>query len=62
MVGYQSGLTSERRTVASVILVIAFSVILTLIAELDSVQGSLLGVNQRAMIEVQNDIRRHSAD
>ena len=61
MVGYQMGLTSDRRTVASGLLVVAFAVVVTLIAELDRVQSSLLQINQRAMIEVQNDIRQHSA-
>jgi hypothetical protein len=62
LVGYQMGLTSDRRTVASVILVVAFAVVVTLIAALDSVQSSLVRINQRAMIEVQNDIHQHSAD
>ena len=62
LVGYQLGLTSDRRTVASATLVVAFAVVVTLIAELDSVQSSLLRVNQRAMIEVQNDIRQRSAN
>jgi hypothetical protein len=62
MVGYQMGLTSDRRTVASGLLVVAFAVVVTLIAELDRVQSSLLQINQRAMIEVQNDIRQRSAD
>jgi len=42
-------------------LVVAFAVVVTLIAELDRVQSSLLSINQRAMIEVQNDIRQRSA-
>jgi hypothetical protein len=37
-------------------------VVVTLIAELDRVQSSLLHINQRAMIEVQNDIRQRSAN
>jgi hypothetical protein len=35
---------------------------MALIAELDSVQSSLLRVNQQAMIEVQNEIRQRSAN
>jgi hypothetical protein len=62
LVGYQLGLASDRRTVASAILVVAFAVVMTLIAELDSVQSSLLRVNQQAMIEVQNEIRQRSAN
>jgi hypothetical protein len=62
LVGYQMGLTSDRRTVASAILVVSFAVVVTLIAALDSVQSSLVRINQRAMIEVQNDIHQHSAD
>jgi hypothetical protein len=62
LVGYQLGLISERRTVASAMLVVAFAMVVTLIAELDSVQSSLLRINQRAMIEVQNDIRQRSAN
>ena len=62
MVGYQLGLTSNRRTVASAILVVAFAVVVTLTAELDSVQSNVLRVNQQAMIEVQNYIQQHSSD
>jgi len=62
LVGYQLGLVSDRRTVASAILVVAFAVVVTLIAALDSVQSSLVRINQQAMIEVQNDIRERSAD
>ncbi len=59
-VGYHSGLTSHRRSVAAVLLVIAFSVIMSLISDLDSAQGRLLRVNQQAMIDVQNNLRQHS--
>jgi hypothetical protein len=62
LVGYQLGLTSNRRTVASAILVVAFAVVVTLTAELDSVQSSVLRVNQQAMIEVQNYIQQRSSD
>lgn len=62
LVGYQLGLTSNRRTVASAILVVAFAVVVTLTAELDSVQSSVLRVNQQAMIEVQNFIQQRSSD
>jgi len=62
LVGYQLGLTSDRRTVASAILVFAFAVVVTLIAALDSVQSTLVRINQQAMIEVQNDIRERSAN
>jgi hypothetical protein len=62
LVGFQSGLTSNRRTVASAILVVAFAVVMTLITELDSLQSSVLRVKQQAMIEVQNDIRLRSAN
>ncbi len=62
LVGFQMGLTGDRRTEASAMLVVAFAVVVTLIAEIDSVQSSLLRINQQAMIEVQNDIRQRSAN
>jgi hypothetical protein len=53
-VGYFSGLTRSRRSVALLVLALTFSAIMALVADLDRSQEGLLKVNQRAMQDVQN--------
>ncbi len=57
-VGYHEGLTNSRRSLAIVILVLTFSAIMTLVADLDRPQKGLLTVSQRAMIDVQAMINK----
>jgi hypothetical protein len=52
-VGYQAGLSTTRRSPAMLVLVLAFSVVLALIADLDRGQEGLLQVSQQALIDVQ---------
>lgn len=52
-VGYQSGLSTTRRSPAMLGFVLAFSVVLYLIADLDRPQQGLLRVGQQAMVDVQ---------
>ena len=55
-VGYYSGLTCTTRTLATLALVLTFSGILWLIADLDRPQQGLLRVSQQAMIDLRNSI------
>jgi hypothetical protein len=52
-VGYQAGLTTTRRSPVMLGLVLAFSVVLLLIADLDRGQEGLLRVSQQALVDVQ---------
>lgn len=52
-VGYQSGLSTTRRSPAMLILVLSFSIVLMMIADLDRGQEGLLRVSQQAMLNVQ---------
>jgi hypothetical protein len=55
-VGYQAALTTTRRSPVMLVLVLAFSVVLLLIADLDRGQEGLLRVSQQALIDVQNSM------
>ena len=52
--GYQGGLTSTRRSIAVLTLVLAFSSVLIVIVDLDRPGDGLLRVSQQAMIDVRN--------
>lgn len=56
-VGYQSGLSETRRSPAMPVLVLAFALVLSLIADLDRGQEGLLRVSQQAMIDVQRSMQ-----
>jgi len=56
-VGYQAGLTTTRRSPAMGALVMAFSIVLLLIADLDRGQEGLLQVGQQAMVDVQRSMQ-----
>lgn len=55
-VGYHAGLTGTTRPVATLALVVTFSGILWLIADLDRPQEGLLTVSQQAMVDLQKSI------
>ena len=55
-VGYHAGLSKSRRSPAIVVLVLAFSAILTLVADLDRSREGLLTVSQRAMIDLRESM------
>src|SRR5262245_60026384 len=59
-VGYQAGLSATRRSPAMLGLVLAFAVVLLLIADLDRGQEGLLRVGQQAMIDLQKSMRPNS--
>jgi hypothetical protein len=56
-VGYQSGLAATRRSPAMIGLVLAFAVVLLLIADLDRAQEGLLRVSQQAMSDLQRTMQ-----
>jgi hypothetical protein len=55
-VGYQEGLTSATRTLATLILVVTFSGVLWLLADLDRPQEGLIQVSQQAMIDLRQSM------
>ena len=55
--GYHTGLSGSRRTVAVIFLTLAFSGSLTLIADLDRPGEGLLQTSQRAMEDLQQSMR-----
>lgn len=60
-VGYQAGLSATRRSPMMIGLVLAFAVVLLLIADLDRGQEGLLRVGQQAMADLQKTIGSPSA-
>jgi hypothetical protein len=56
-VGYQAALSATRRSPAMLGLVLAFAVVLFLIADLDRGQEGLLQVNQHALIDLQKTMQ-----
>lgn len=55
-VGYHEGVTNSRRSLAIVVLVLSFSAIMTLVADLDRPQQGYFTVSQHAMIELRKSI------
>ncbi|HMB05809.1 MAG TPA: hypothetical protein VKP69_18990 [Isosphaeraceae bacterium] len=53
VMGYHAGLAGSGRSLALLALVLAFSAVVTLIADLDRPQEGLLQVTQQAMIDLQ---------
>jgi uncharacterized membrane protein len=55
-VGYQEGMTSQRRSIAVVMLILGFSAVLYLIADLDRPGRGWLQVNQESMVELRKSM------
>jgi hypothetical protein len=55
--GYHSGLSGTRRSVAIVAVAVTFSVVIQLIADLDRPQEGVLNVSQQALLDVQRSMR-----
>jgi hypothetical protein len=55
--GYHEGLTSPRRSPAVLALVLTFSAVMFLIADLDRPQEGLLRVSQQAMLDLRNSLQ-----
>jgi hypothetical protein len=56
-VGYQAALSDTRRSPAMLSLVLAFSVVLLLIADLDRGQEGLLRISQQSMLDLQKSLQ-----
>jgi len=56
MMGYHAGLANSRRSIATIALVIAFSLVLYLIADLDRPGQGMLKVSQQTMIDLRDSI------
>lgn len=54
LIGFLEGLSGTRRTYAVIPVVLTFSAVMVLIADLDRPQGGLLRVSQEPMIELRN--------
>lgn len=52
-VGYQAGLSATRRSPVKIAMIVAFTIVLTLIADLDRGTESSLRVGQQALVDVQ---------
>ena len=57
MMGYQTGLSGKRRSLAVVALIIAFSSVLLLIADLDRPGEGMLSTSQEAMMDVRKSMQ-----
>lgn len=55
-VGYHAGLAGTRRSLAVLALVLTFSAVMVLIADLDRPMEGLLKVSQQAMIDLRNSL------
>ena len=58
--GYHAGLTGAKRSLAILLMTLAFSGVLGLIADLDRPQEGLLRVSQQALIDVQRSMQETS--
>jgi len=54
--GYHVGVTGKRRWLAASVLVLAFSIVMWLIADLDHPMGGFLRVNQQTMIDLRDGL------
>jgi hypothetical protein len=54
--GYHTGLTGRRSLVANIAIILSFSAVILLIADLDRSQEGLLKVSQQAMIDLQKEL------
>jgi hypothetical protein len=61
-VGYQAGLTTTRRSPAMLALVLAFGVVLILIADLDRGQEGLLRISQQPLLDLQKSMQADNGD
>lgn len=57
MIGYHAGLANSRRSIAAVALIIGFSLVLFLIADLDRPGQGMLRVSQQSMIDLRKSMK-----
>ena len=56
MMGYQAGLSGKRSPIASLMLILAFAIVLALIVDLERPRQELFGVSQQPMINLKNKL------
>ena len=61
-VGYQAALSSTKRTIAGIIIVLAFSAVISVIADLDRPGAGLLRVSQAGMEELRQELSQRVAE
>jgi hypothetical protein len=57
MIGYQTGLANSKRSVAVIAMILGFSSVLFLIADLDRPGQGILRVSQEAMVDLRNSMK-----
>jgi len=57
MIGYHAGLANSRRSIAAVALIIGFSLVLFLIADLDRPGQGMLRVSQQSMLDLRKSMK-----
>jgi hypothetical protein len=57
--GYRAGISGRRSMVATLTMVLAFSAVIVLIADLDRPQQGFVKVSQQAMLDLQTRLRSH---
>jgi hypothetical protein len=58
MMGYQAGLSGKRSPIASFALVLTFSIVLTLISDLERPRQEIFSVSQQTMVDLKSKINR----
>ena len=57
--GYRAGIAGRRSVIATLTMVLAFSAVIVLIADLDRPQQGFIKVSQQAMVDLQTRLRSH---
>jgi len=58
MMGYQAGLSGKRSPIASFALILTFSIVLTLISDLERPRQEIFSVSQQTMVDLKSKINR----
>lgn len=58
IMGYNAGISGARTVVTRFLLVLAFSSVLVLITELDRPRKTVIKINQQAMVDLQNSMKK----
>ena len=58
MTGYNAGISGARTLITRFLLVLAFSSVLVLITELDRPRKTIIKINQQAMVDLQNSMKK----
>jgi len=56
MMGYQTGLSGKRSPIASFMLILSFSIVLTLITDLERPRQKIFSVSQQTMVDLKSKI------